>query len=786
MECAPDKIILRYRYTLDELATFLNGLKKRAENYDHWVEKVKEALEAKGDDRLEFDDLKALAEEAMERKYPETELLAGLMLTVEEAEKCQTVANQLSNKKVRTRTRGVVDAKYRLTVEELQLFAHQLNTLPTKVSGHEAVQDLLDQVDAFKKEARVFLAMDLNDASKSESTVKDMNKCIEHGLSLDVDLEDLNDLKTRHQQVEWLEEISEYLEEDVQLSNASFDDLKDVLDAGKTLPSHPAIERALGQMSGLITQVEEWEEKAKQYLNAKPRFALHDVEKLVAEGEQISQGLPSLSHLKEAVKKARDWISKAETIKNPDNFPYIDSMETLVARGRPLPVKLDALTHLETQVAQARAWRERTARVFLKKSNTSSLLDVLAPRTDIGNADNKRAKKRQQPKDSELTNGVHIQHPIYLNLSLRELANPQSVVKAFKDAEAKELQAIKEFRNKKNKDLQPDLPSGVQFECELCKDMFHPSHVPMPQPPLKGGKGPQAPTSLRDIKFLCPHCLRSRRPRLETILSLLVSLNKLTVRLPEGEALQCLTERAMSWREKAQEALDAKDVVDSLSKLSDFQAKLASKKKPKAKRPGESESESEGAADTSVDEDEADEKPPEIKLTTKSINTLESLMVEGDVLEVSMDETQHIWRLLQAIEPRRSKRYPDLNQLEAELETVREERLKAKKKRKLDAMSTSSKSDAEEESKPKKCREDPRSKSRSGNTKKPKKRDSSDDQEEEQEDCSAPKCLRPTGKEVLSFFKSRQSQTDDSTLALGPLGSMRRMRAVVSFALHRS
>ena len=65
----------------------------------------------------------------------------------------------------------------------------------------------------------------------------------------------------------------------------------------------------------------------------------------------------------------------------------------------------------------------------------------------------------------------------------------------------------------------------------------------------------QAPQSLRDIKFLCPKCLRSRRPRLETILSLLVALNKLTVRLPEGEALQCLTERAMAWRDRAQKAL---------------------------------------------------------------------------------------------------------------------------------------------------------------------------------------------------------------------------------------
>ena len=44
---------------------------------------------------------------------------------------------------------------------------------------------------------------------------------------------------------------------------------------------------------------------------------------------------------------------------------------------------------------------------------------------------------------------------------------------------------------------------------------------------------------------------------------------------------------------------------------------------------------------------------PEIKLSQKSVNNLERLMMEGDLLEVSMDETQHMWRLLQAVEPRR-------------------------------------------------------------------------------------------------------------------------------------
>ena len=101
MECEPEKLILRYRYTLDELALLLKSVRERAESYEVWVDKVKEALEAKGDDRLDFDDMKEMLEEAHTRKYPETELLDALNLTVEEAEKCQTVANQLGNKKVR-------------------------------------------------------------------------------------------------------------------------------------------------------------------------------------------------------------------------------------------------------------------------------------------------------------------------------------------------------------------------------------------------------------------------------------------------------------------------------------------------------------------------------------------------------------------------------------------------------------------------------------------------------------------------------------------------------------
>lgn len=94
--------------------------------------------------------------------------------------------------------------------------------------------------------------------------------------------------------------------------------------------------------------------------------------------------------------------------------------------------------------------------------------------------------------------------------------------------------------------------------------------VPLPKSANLKNKSQQAAAvqAAKDLKFLCPLCLRSRRPRLETILSLLVSLQKLPVRLPEGEALQCLTERAMAWQDRARQALTTSELASALAKLS--------------------------------------------------------------------------------------------------------------------------------------------------------------------------------------------------------------------------
>jgi len=431
-------------------------------------------------------------------------------------------------------------------------------------------------------------------------------------------------------------------------------------------------------------------------------------------------------------------------------------LETLVGRGRPLPVKLEHLSNFETQVASGRAWRERTARVFLKKNANLALLDVLCPRTDVGNQEGRRKKKTKDDLSG-------IQHPIFQGLTQKELLDRKVISKAFKDAEIKEIQAIKEIRNKKaskNHEESEESSDGgdsgssskneVKFECEICTGSFHPSHVPLPK-----GKSNQ-PTSLHDIKFLCPSCLRSRRPRIELILSLLMNYEKISVKLPEGEALTYLIDRALAWQQRAEKILRTSEVSEELKKLNTAVIENnISKKKTK----GDESSSMETETDDTESESESGSKPtklssvqskkiPEIKLSNKIQTQLEEIMLEGDLLEVTMDENHQIWKLLQATEPRRSRKYPDLNQLEAELETAREEKLRARKKRKLEAVN------AENQAKKIKLDEKatPDGKKRKGGgrrVKKDPKSEESEDAEEEQEDCSAkPKCLKPVGKEV--------------------------------------
>lgn len=677
-KCPPEKHTLRYRYTLDELPLMLQKLKLKAESFDHWVNKVKDALDPSTPKTMDLNELKALLNEADGKKFPKSDLLQTLKNAVDDAEKCASVIQQLDLNKMRTRTRNSADAKYKLTIEELVLFCEEIDSLACILEEGKSVKELLSQTRQFETESARLLNIPLQECSN-----QDLEKCLDHGSNLCIELPALKLIAQRLKQANWLKEVSTLRKKTEVLS---MDALKNLIQTGVQLPSDPVLEKELGELQNLITESEEWEERAQALLKQQGPNVLTEAEQLISEAEEIEVYLPSEETISDALKRAKDWLKHLDEINSAEYYPYYSAMEELIKKGKAIPFHMEEVGRLECYLQAASAWRDKTTRTFLRKNCHFNLMEALSPRTSL--LQTGKGKRKNQDEELSLS-------------SLNNSMDPATVVAIFKDAEDKEMEGIRQLRAANlAKNMDPNENNtfcicnkglfGLMMQCELCKDWFHSTCVQLPKIATAKFKKNFTLTALhmgfKDCKFLCTNCYRTRRPRLETILSLLMSLQKLYIRVPEGEALQCLTERAMNWQDRARQLLQLSEIeaaVLNLSKLSQKCLEIASKEKI------EKVTETKKACDsnaldisplstTSADEDsqpemEIDEgnspDPPEnctgehayslnipktessdyqLQLTPDIRKQLEDLLMEGDLLEVSLDETLHLWKLLQA------------------------------------------------------------------------------------------------------------------------------------------
>ena len=310
----------------------------------------------------------------------------------------------------------------------------------------------------------------------------------------------------------------------------------------------------------------------------------------------------------------------------------------------------------------------------------------MSPRKDVGlfKACPKPRKKREKDKEKDKEKEKEV---IIDLVALDEYIgrDPSLQIAEFRENEKKEMETMREVRRlnlirQKEEDEKRKVgesmdgqycicrrgPDGFMLQCELCKEWYHGSCVPLPrtQGGKSMGKGTAAIEAARELKYLCPLCWRSRRPRLETILSLLVSLQKLPVRLPEGEALQFLTERAMNWQDRSRQFLADDDVVSLLTFLSrsvgavtlphgvsaenlSASAALLRLAQGGADEMGEDQAVSHNGS-VACDVSNSGGNVPEVRprLSEEKRRQAEELMMEGDLLEVSLDETEQLWKLL--------------------------------------------------------------------------------------------------------------------------------------------
>ncbi|KAF5292984.1 hypothetical protein FQR65_LT11102 [Abscondita terminalis] len=695
--CPPGNHTLRYRYTLDELPRMLQKLKIKAEAFDVWLNKVKDSLDPGVPSTLTLPELKGLLTEAEEKKFPKCELLTTLSNAIDDAEKCASVIRQLDSTMARTRTRNCTDRKYHLNLEELNLFIGEIESLACVLDESKIVRELLNESKKFEEFSKELLKLPL-----SECSIAALETCLEHGETICIELPSLSRIREKLNQAKWLVEVKSLRSNKSNVITLS--DIENLIDSGENVKPDVYIERELVTLRLLLHEGENWEARAKALLNdPAPINAIAEIEKLLSQAEGIETYLPSEEFLKEVNISIKQWLKNLEEINAAEYYPYIDVLQDLFHKGQLIPLKLPDVMDLEQYIMSAYDWKEKTSRTFLRKTTAISLMEALSPRSPSVMTPSKYNKRKylEDAQQFVITNDME----------------PSDIVNRFKDAEEVELDAFKALRTSNSakqcvpgEDVKFCLCQrgafGLMMMCELCRDWYHSTCVNLPKIANIKFSGNFTDIALRmgfkDCKFLCPLCYRTKRPRLETILTLLVSLQKLSVRIPEGEALQCLTERAMTWQDRVKHLLQTPEFESAMTKLS-----LASQKNSEAAARQKTEknintelkkasvnpelqlnvqevgscsglsvedhSETNSIhsytlndniecskvsftlSDDAVDEHAYSLHFPSscnsdtiIKFSDEARQELEDILMEGDLLEISLDETLQLWKLLQA------------------------------------------------------------------------------------------------------------------------------------------
>ncbi|CRK97404.1 CLUMA_CG010794, isoform A [Clunio marinus] len=694
-KCPPEQHTLKYRYTLDELPLMLKKLKIKAESFETWLTKVRNILDPAISTKVSFEELQDLASEAKAKKFPKSPLLERLNSAVIEADKCITVIQQLDINKIRTRNSNDIASRYKITLEELDLFVGELDNLCCTIDDFVTVKELQQMGYDFV----ITVKRLLNQETITTNDPKELQKTIQDGSTLCIELPQLDQLKARLEQVNWYRMIKSYREK---TERHQLNVLKKHLSEGLKVPPHNIIERELNDIKEMIIEMEAWEDRAHKIFDSSSPIKLRDIEDLLRYGKTIKGFLPSFSVLKEAMDRAKEILEQIEALQSNENYPYVDSLEYIINNAKSLPFQLEPIQTMEKHVNEANAWKDKACQTFLKKNSKYSLLEALTPKyeSDLtfavvpkamsppnyrGGSDDCESASPSSTASSSSTISANSSNGSSDTSYLDDLG-PAVVVATFKKAEKNEICRIMEIR-RINSEKNPERDQyclckgrfmGYMYHCQLCLDWFHGSCVP---PMSKNYEPKQEPLDLKS-KYLCPICMRTKRPKLDNILSLLVALQQIPLRVPEGEIVQCVAERAMHWQDRVRQALKQKDVEMALLEFSMHQKKDGTIKDPsqerklkrsknKIKDPESSAqltpSSSDAGSDTgnASDNDELKllnpEHPymnndksfgsfpsPAIQLSKVTQHLLEELMMEGDLLEVTLDETVYLWRLLNA------------------------------------------------------------------------------------------------------------------------------------------
>ncbi|XP_030632475.1 lysine (K)-specific demethylase 5Ba isoform X3 [Chanos chanos] len=623
--CPANNYTLNYKFTLAELNQMFKAVMVRAESYTEWASHVNKILNASEDNKSDLEELRSLIAESERKMLPDTDLLLHLRQVVQEAEKSAAMAQQLLNGKRQTRYRsGGGKSQNQLTVEELRSFVKQLYHLPCTIRQAPFLKALLSRVEQFQQNSADLLAQDV----PSSAALQDL---LDEGSGLDVELPELAVLRERLEQVRWVEAVQQASDQPASLS---LDCMRRLIDQGVGLAPHACVERTMARLQELLTVCEHWEEKAQHLLEARPRHGIENLETALQEVSSIPAYLPNCLLLKDSVSRAKEWIQEADVLQIGGRIPVLSTLSDLVSRARSIPVLLEPLVRLESLVSEVQAWKESAAKTFLLKNSPFSLLEVLCPRCET-EPQKSKSKRTKDILPYGKKNSVKLECVSDVERALSESKDSASAMATLDEVRLKELENLSILRTSNEAKFHPTsncsaptvclchtVPAGPMLQCELCRDIYHSGCVPGFMDPQTGQP------------WLCPLCRRSEKPPLDKVLPLLASLQRIRVRLPEGDALRYMIERTVRWQHRVQQVSPSTQHLWALAKRT-----MESSGKVRYIS---------GMASFFNEEESSGSfylQHPGVPLSGLSVE-LEELMVEGLLLQVTLPEMQQLYHSL--------------------------------------------------------------------------------------------------------------------------------------------
>ncbi|NP_001002166.2 lysine-specific demethylase 5B-B [Danio rerio] len=750
--CPISNYTLNYRFTLDDLYPMMNAVRQRAEYYDDWASRVTEVMEAKLDKKRNVTVFRTLLEESNEQSFPENDLLRQLRLVTQDAEKCSSVAQQLLNGKRQTRYRtGKAKSPNQLTVEEMRSFVRQLYNLPCSLTQAPLLKELLNSIEDFQQHSEKLLSDEV-----SADAVSEIESLLEEGSQFDVFLPELPLLRERLEQARWLTGVHQAEDPVANPCGLSLESMRRLIDRGVGLTPHPSIERMMARLQELLTVSEELEENAQALLKARPPESLETLCSMLTQVEGVPAYLPNCLLLQDTVNRAKEWLQEAESLQVGGQVPVFSSLSDMVLRAHSIPVRLEPLDQLEVQVSEVQSWKETAAKTFLIKSSPFTLLEVLCPRWEMGSSLKK--KKMRKMKGDCVSSGkkkfVKLDSMSDVERALSDSKDSASAMFTLAEVRLKELESLCSLRASNESKLLPtaDCASlkvcvcqkpamGAMLQCELCRDAFHSVCVRGPSDPLD----PEA--------WLCPLCLRSTKPPLDKIRSLLSSLQRIRVRLPEGDALRYMIERSVSWQRRVREVIDSyglsstsQDGRGASPSQNLYRSTGHSRKLQLCGSPSR-------CQDWAVSGQEQTVFYTEQRcIPLQGLSPeLEELMVEGLVLQVSLPETQQLYRLLLSGPPTTNTSHAEhksyLTPPQTETDAITSAEKKAKRRMNRDEVDIRERG-TKLKSKKQRMMGVEKRRERKAASVSASDMSQSEDSEEDMTLCPAESCLQPEGEEV--------------------------------------